>query len=55
MAKDNGIRFSVYFHKEQMDYLDREAEKMGISQVQVSRMEKKILLNMRTQAQGKVC
>ena len=31
MAKDNGIRFSVYFHKEQMDYLDREAEKMGIS------------------------
>lgn len=31
------------------------ARLFGISQVQVSRMEKKILLNMRTQAQGKVC
>ncbi|MBP3351803.1 MAG: SigF/SigG family RNA polymerase sporulation sigma factor [Lachnospiraceae bacterium] len=31
------------------------ARLFGISQVQVSRMEKKILLNMRTKAQGKVC
>lgn len=31
------------------------ARLFGISQVQVSRMEKKILLNMRTKAQEKVC
>ena len=31
MAKDNGVRFSVYFHKDQIEYLDREAEKMGVS------------------------
>jgi hypothetical protein len=31
MAKKEGVRFSVYFHKEQIEYLDREAEKMGVS------------------------
>ena len=31
MAKDNGVRFSVYFRKEQVEYMDREAEKLGIS------------------------
>ena len=31
MKKENGVRFSVYFHKEQIDYLDKEAEKLGIS------------------------
>ena len=31
------------------------AKCMGISQVQVSRLEKKILLSMRKYAEGKVC
>ena len=31
------------------------AKQLGISQVQVSRMEKRILLSMRARAQGKVC
>lgn len=31
MAKDNGVRFSVYFRKEQVEYMDREADKLGIS------------------------
>lgn len=31
MAKDNGVRFSVYFRKEQVEYMDKEAQKLGIS------------------------
>lgn len=31
MAKDNGVRFSVYFRKEQVEYMDREADRLGIS------------------------
>ena len=31
MAKDNGFRFSVYFRKEQVEYMDKEAQKLGIS------------------------
>lgn len=31
MAKDNGVRFSVYFRKEQVEYMDKEAERLGIS------------------------
>jgi len=31
MKKDNGVRFSVYFRKEQVEYMDREADKLGIS------------------------
>lgn len=28
---DLGIRFSVYFHKSQIEWLDREAKKLGLS------------------------
>jgi len=31
MNKDNGVRFSVYFRKEQVEYMDKEAERLGIS------------------------
>lgn len=31
MKKDNGVRFSVYFRKEQVEYMDKEAQKLGIS------------------------
>ena len=31
MAKEKGVRFSVYFHPEQIAYLDREAEKLNVS------------------------
>lgn len=31
MAKGNGVRFSVYFRKEQVEYMDKEAQKLGIS------------------------
>lgn len=31
MAKDNGVRFSVYFRKEQVEYMDKEADRLGIS------------------------
>ena len=30
-ASEKGVRFSVYFHPEQIKYLDKEAEKKGIS------------------------
>lgn len=29
--KEKGVRFSVYFHPEQIAYLDAEAEKMNVS------------------------
>jgi hypothetical protein len=31
MKKESGTRFSVYFHESQIKYLDKEAEKMGVS------------------------
>jgi hypothetical protein len=31
MAEEKGTRFSVYFHKNQIDWLDAEAEKLGVS------------------------
>lgn len=31
MKKDNGVRFSVYFRPEQVEYMDKEAERLGIS------------------------
>lgn len=31
VAKEKGVRFSVYFHPEQIEYLDKEAEKMNVS------------------------
>lgn len=45
------IRMRYFQDKTQMEV----AKRMGISQVQVSRLEKKILLNMRKRAEGKVC
>jgi len=45
------IRMRYFQEKTQMEV----ARHMGISQVQVSRLEKKILLNMRKRAEGKVC
>lgn len=45
------IRLRYYQEKTQVEV----AKMLGISQVQVSRMEKKILLTMRARAQGKVC
>lgn len=45
MAKDNGVRFSVYFHKEQIDYLDKEAEKIGVSRskfIEIKTMPKEL-------------
>lgn len=30
-AVEKGVRFSVYFHPEQINFLDKEAEKKGIS------------------------
>lgn len=31
MKKDTGVRFSVYFRPEQVEYMDKEAERLGIS------------------------
>lgn len=31
MKKEKGIRFSVYFHPEQIAWLDSEAEKINVS------------------------
>lgn len=31
MTTEKGVRFSVYFHPEQIRFLDKEAEKKGIS------------------------
>ena len=45
------IRMRYFQDKTQMEV----ARHMGISQVQVSRLEKKILLSMRKKAEGKVC
>ncbi len=45
------IRMRYFQDKTQMEV----ARHMGISQVQVSRLEKKILLGMRKRAEGKVC
>lgn len=45
------IRMRYFQDKTQMEV----AKHMGISQVQVSRLEKKILLSMRKRAEGKVC
>lgn len=45
------IRLRYFQEKTQVEV----AKHFGISQVQVSRMEKKILLAMRARAQGKVC
>lgn len=45
------IRMRYFQDKTQMEV----ARYMGISQVQVSRLEKKILLSMRKRAEGKVC
>lgn len=45
------IRMRYFQEKNQMEV----AKKLGISQVQVSRMEKKILLSMRKRAQGRSC
>ena len=45
------IRMRYFQDKTQMEV----AKCMGISQVQVSRLEKKILLSMRKYAEGKVC
>lgn len=28
---DNGARFSIYLRKNQLEWLDKEAEKMGVS------------------------
>ena len=41
MTKEKGVRFSVYFHKEQIDFLDQEAEKMGVSRSKY--IERKIM------------
>lgn len=30
-SEEKGVRFSVYFHPEQIAWLDREAEKMNVS------------------------
>ncbi len=45
------IRMRYFQEKTQVEV----AKYMGISQVQVSRLEKKILINMRKSAEGKVC
>lgn len=31
MKTDNGARFSIYLRKNQLEWLDNEAEKMGVS------------------------
>lgn len=35
---DDGVRFSVYFHKEQLEWLDAECEKQKVSRTKYIEM-----------------